>query len=142
MDKVLFDSKKYQLTESSFTYQGHKEKLEHILSLNIIQWGRKERIKYGMGLGIFSVIMFYTIGWFLILPILDALSGNELSDYLVEAVTSLVFIFFSVLGYLSRKGYTLELEKANGNKGTIGKCIHRLDFDKLLVAFVEAKKLK
>ncbi|RYU70337.1 hypothetical protein ERW51_02145 [Aliivibrio finisterrensis] len=142
MDKILFDSKKYQLTESSFTYQGHKEKLENILGLNIIQWQRKDRVKYGMGLGIFSVIMFYTIGWFLILPILDALSGDELSDYLVEAVTSVVFIFFSVLGYLSRKGYTLEIEKTNGNKGTIGKSTHRLDFDNLLTAFVRAKKLE
>ncbi|MDD9178314.1 MULTISPECIES: hypothetical protein [Aliivibrio] len=142
MDKILFDSKKYQLTKSSFTYQGHKEKLENVLGLNIIQWQRKDRVKYGMGLGIFSVIMFYTIGWFLILPILDALSGDELSDYLVEAVTSVVFIFFSVLGYLSRKGYTLEIEKTNGNKGTIGKSTHRLDFDKLLTAFVRAKKLE
>lgn len=142
MDKVLFDSKKYQLTKTSFTYQGYSEKLENILGLNIIEWGRKDRIKYGMGLGIFSVIMFYTIGWFLILPVLDVLSGDDLTDYLVEAVTSVVFIFFSVVGYLSRKGYTLELERTNGNKGTIGKSVQRVDFDKLLVAFVEAKRLK
>lgn len=142
MEKVLFDSKKYLLTESNFTYQGHKEKLENILGLNVVKWERKERIKYGAGLGIFSVVMFYTIGWFLILPVLDELSGNELSGYLVEAVTSFIFIFFSVLGYLSRKGYTLELERTNGNKGTIGKSTQRLDFDKLLAAFVEAKKLK
>ncbi len=141
MDNILFESEKFKLTRTNFTYQGHKEEIENILSLNVIEWSQKDRIKYGMGLGIFSIIMFYTIGWFLILPVLGALS-EDFSSYFVEATTSIVFIFFSVLGYLSRKGYTLELERSNGNKGTIGKSIKRSDFDPLLLAFMQAKASK
>ncbi|MGR6838406.1 hypothetical protein ACU5DF_04550 [Aliivibrio wodanis] len=141
MDKVLFTSKEYTLTEETFHYQGYQEKLDNIASLNIIEWSKTDRIKYSMGLGVFSVIMFYTISWFLVLPVLDALSGDgNIPSYLVEGITSLVFIFFSVVGYLSRKGYTLELEHVSGNKGTIGKSIQRSTFDALLSVFVQAKK--
>ncbi|MCE7577339.1 hypothetical protein GNP80_11115 [Aliivibrio fischeri] len=142
MDKVFFDSYGYKVTNKSFTYKGYNENIDNVLSLNIIEWSKAQRIKYGIGLGIFSVIMFYTIGWFLVLPILGALSEEAPYTYITESVTLVVFISFSIIGYFSRKRYTLELERNNGNKGTIGKSLNRNYFDELLSAFVQAKKLK
>ncbi|MUK50756.1 hypothetical protein [Aliivibrio fischeri] len=142
MDKVFFDSYGYKVTNKSFTYKGYNENIDNVLSLNIIEWSKAQRIKYGLGLGIFSVVMFYTVGWFLVLPILGALSEEAPYTYITEVVTSIVFIIFSIIGYISRKGCTLELERNNGNKGTIGKSLNRNYFDELLSAFVQAKKLK
>lgn len=141
MDNVLFESTEYKITQANFTYQGHSEPLGNIAGLTIIEWSMKDRMKYALGLGLFSLVMFYTIGWFLILPILYALS-QESSFPWVETATLLVFIVFSLVGYIQRKGYSLELESKNGNKGTIGKSPNTLLFDELLIVFSQAKKLE
>jgi hypothetical protein len=133
MSDILYKSPGYELTRNHLTYQGHKEILGHIRDLRVIENTTKK-------------IVFNGVGWAVLMLGIAAYLAPIFGDYaqlpiwftryvLPVGLASMGFFIY----FIRSKKFSLEIEKANGNKGEIGHANTSTSFDSLVAAFKEAK---
>ncbi|GAA4496124.1 hypothetical protein [Pseudaeromonas paramecii] len=141
-DKVIYESKNYKLTPTSFTYQGYTEPLKNIADLFVVENGRKEKIIAGLTLSVWGVFFSFAVGNVIALFILAPSMGEAGSLTISDIQTLSLLLFFSVffvIGYVMRAKYRLFIVKSNGSKGSIDKNrTSREEFDKLISAVKQA----
>jgi hypothetical protein len=141
-EKIIYESKQYKLTPTSFTYQGHTEPLKNIADLYVMENGYKEKIIAGLTLSVWGLFFAFAAGniiaIFIITPILGGAGSLTISD--IQTLSLLFFFTVSfLLGYTLRTKYRLFIIKTNGAKGSIDKNrASREEFDKLIYTVKQA----